>query len=71
MPLGPLPSCIWDSEAWSQNSYGMNVSYGTQKMDYDGMGEKQGVKCMESKDKSVEYSTNYEMCKSVHIGTTQ
>lgn len=39
-------------------------------MDYDGKGEKQGVKCMESKDKSVEYSTNYEMCKSVHIGTT-
>lgn len=49
MPLGPLPSYIWDSEAWSQNSYGMNVSYYTQKMDYDGMGEKQGVKCMESK----------------------
>lgn len=39
-------------------------------MGYDDTGEKQGGKCMESEVKSVEYSTNCQMCKSSHTGRT-
>lgn len=39
-------------------------------MDYDGTGEKHDGKCMESEIKSVEYSTNCQMCKSIHTGRT-